>query len=60
MRNPAWHRDEIILALDLYFASDRGSLDSGNIRVKEVSKLLNELPIFPYRPDKERFRNANG
>jgi len=60
MRNPKWHRDEIILALDLYFATDRGSMDSGNPKIIEVSRILNQLPIFPDRPDEEKFRNANG
>ncbi|HMK18417.1 MAG TPA: HNH endonuclease [Chitinophagaceae bacterium] len=60
MRNPKWHRDEIILALDLYFSKDRGSIDSGNPKIIEVSKVLNQLPIFHDRPDKEKFRNPNG
>jgi len=60
MRNPKWHRDEIILALDLYFSSDRGSIDDKNPRIIEVSQILNDLPIFPERPDEVKFRNANG
>lgn len=60
MRNPKWHSDEIILALDLYFSKDRGSIDDKNKKIIELSKLLNQLPIFPERPDKEKFRNANG
>lgn len=60
MRNPKWHRDEIILALDLYFASDRGSIDNKNPKVIEVSNIINNLPLFPDRPDEEKFRNPNG
>jgi 5-methylcytosine-specific restriction protein A len=60
VRNPKWHRDEIILALDLYFSTDRGSIDKKNPKIIEVSRVLNELPIFPERPDEEKFRNANG
>src|SRR6185312_11535606 len=60
MRNPKWHRDEIILALDLYFSPNRGSIDKKNPRVIALSKALNALPIFSNRPDEERFRNANG
>jgi 5-methylcytosine-specific restriction enzyme A len=60
MRNPKWHRDEIILALDLYFLADRGGIDTKNPKVIELSQILNDLPIFPDRPDEEKFRNPNG
>jgi 5-methylcytosine-specific restriction enzyme A len=60
MRNPKWHRDEIILALDLYFSQDRGSIDDKNPKVIELSRTLNDLPLFPNRPDEEKFRNPNG
>ncbi len=60
MRNPKWHRDEIILALDLYFSKDRGSIDDKNSKIIELSKTLNDLPLFPDRPDEEKFRNPNG
>lgn len=60
MKNPKWHRDEIILALDLYFQPDRGSIDKHNPKVQELSELLNRLPLYPDRPDAEKFRNPNG
>lgn len=60
MRNPKWHRDEIILALDLYFSADRGSIDDKNKKIVELSQVLNKLPLFPERPDEEKFRNPNG
>lgn len=60
MRNPKWHRDEIILALDLYFDKDLGPMDSGNPKIIELSELLNRLPIFDYKPDQQTFRNPNG
>ncbi len=60
MRNPKWHRDEIILALDLYFSQERGSIDKKNPKIIELSKTLNDLPLFPDRPDEEKFRNTNG
>jgi 5-methylcytosine-specific restriction enzyme A len=60
MRNPKWHRDEIILALDLYFSKNRGSIDGKNPRIIELSRILNKLPLFADRPDEEKFRNANG
>lgn len=60
MRNPKWHRDEIILALDLYFDKDLGPIDPGNPKIIELSELLNRLPIFDYKPDQQTFRNPNG
>jgi 5-methylcytosine-specific restriction enzyme A len=60
MRNPKWHRDEIILALDLYFREDRGIITKSNEKIIELSDLLNQLPLFPNRPDAEKFRNPNG
>lgn len=60
MKNPKWHRDEIILALDLYFQEDRGSIDARNPKVKELSEILNKLPIHTTIPDSIKFRNPNG
>jgi 5-methylcytosine-specific restriction protein A len=59
-RNPDWNRDEIILALDLYFNKDRGSIDKKNPKIIELSALLNKLPIFEHKPNVEKFRNVNG
>ncbi|MBC9813364.1 HNH endonuclease [Crocinitomicaceae bacterium CZZ-1] len=60
MRNPKWHRDEIILALDLYFDSNRGTIEARNPNIIRLSEILNQLPIFSNKPDRERFRNPNG
>jgi 5-methylcytosine-specific restriction protein A len=60
MKNPKWHRDEIILALDLYFNPERGIIDASNPNIIELSQILNKLPIFPNKPDEEKFRNPNG
>lgn len=60
MKNPNWHKDEIILALELYFSPDRGSLDSRNPKVIALSELLNKLPLFEKKPDELKFRNKNG
>jgi 5-methylcytosine-specific restriction protein A len=60
MRNPKWHRDEIILALDLYFDKELGPMDSGNPKIIALSELLNRLPIFDHKPDQQTFRNPNG
>lgn len=60
MRNPKWHRDEIILALDLYFRLDSSKMTSSHPEIIELSKLLNRLPIHDVRPDEVKFRNPNG
>jgi 5-methylcytosine-specific restriction protein A len=60
MRNPKWHRDEIILALNLYFDSDRGPISSSNIKIIELSEMLGRLKIDVQRNDAEKFRNPNG
>ncbi|WP_291907254.1 restriction endonuclease [Chitinophaga sp. CB10] len=59
MKNPKWHKDEIILALDLYFSPDRGSIDSKNPKIHALSKTLNNLPLFEAKPDENKFRNVN-
>jgi len=33
MRNPKWHRDEVILALDLYFKTEPGQIHARNPEV---------------------------
>jgi 5-methylcytosine-specific restriction enzyme A len=60
MRNPKWHRDEIILALDLYLNPYRGTIDASNPNIIELSELLNKLPIFDPKSNNEKFRNPNG
>jgi 5-methylcytosine-specific restriction enzyme A len=59
-RNPRWERDELILALDLYFQVRRRVPDDGEPEVIALSELLNALPIHADRPDQVRFRNPNG
>jgi 5-methylcytosine-specific restriction protein A len=60
VRNPKWHRDEIILALNLYFKLTPGQIHARNPEIIALSSLLNELPVIHERPDAERFRNPNG
>lgn len=60
MRNPKWHRDEIILALDLYSRLEPGQINSSNPDIEELSVILNRLPIHDVRPDEAKFRNPNG
>jgi 5-methylcytosine-specific restriction protein A len=60
MKNPPWHRDEIILALDLYFDKNLGPMSPGNPKIIALSELLNRLPIFDIKPDQQTFRNPTG
>ncbi len=60
MRNPKWERDEVILALNLYFDENRGTIENTNPKIIELSEILNQLPIHSNRPDEEKFRNPNG
>jgi 5-methylcytosine-specific restriction protein A len=59
-RNPDWTRDELILALDLFIDAKRKQLDSSDLRVIELSELLNRLPLHSGRPRASDFRNPNG
>lgn len=59
MRNPPWARDELILALDLYFHISPSHTTSSNPKIIELSQLLNQLPIHNKRSDKQNFRNPN-
>ena len=63
-RNPNWTRDELILAFDLYlrvdFAHSSGQYGESSAEIQELSEILNALPLHPWRPDAERFRNGNG
>jgi 5-methylcytosine-specific restriction protein A len=59
-RNPDWQRDELILALDLYFRHRPSTISQSHPEVVALSELLNALPIHPERPDAARFRNPNG
>jgi hypothetical protein len=63
-RSPPWHRDEIILALDLYVR--RGCLGGGQLPGKddtdviELSRLMNALPIWTPDQRAQTFRNPAG
>jgi hypothetical protein len=63
-RSPAWHRDELILALDLFVRL--GCLSGGSIperddaAVVELSRRMNTLPIWGTEQRAETFRNPNG
>ncbi len=59
-RNPNWTRDELILALDLYFSEGRKQLEASHPKVIALSHLLNQLPIHDKTLREIQFRNANG
>lgn len=59
-RNPAWTRDELILALDLYIRHRRSPPSKGSAEVKELSVLLNELGHSTSIAGKQTFRNPAG
>ena len=57
-RNPNWTRDEIILALDLYFELNSKNEEPSNPKVRELSLLLNKLSNSDNKLDS--FRNPDG
>lgn len=59
-RNPNWSREELILALDLYFRLGPGRFSAADPEVISLSEVLNSLPLHSMRPDAQRFRNPNG
>lgn len=58
-KNPAWNKEELILALDLYFRLDYGQMHGRNPAVILLSKELRNLGIHTLIPDKESFRSVN-
>lgn len=59
VKNPKWSRDELILALDLYFKLPSSKISSTNEEVIELSQILNQIPSgFKHKDD--TFRNSNG
>lgn len=58
--NPNWTRDELILALDLYFRIDPARVSSDHPDVVALSGLLNSLPIHDENMLTGSFRNSNG
>lgn len=59
-KNLPWSKEEIILALDLYFNPHRGAVSSTNPNVIALSKVLNKLRATSQVNDEEKFRNPNG
>lgn len=59
-RNPPWNRDELMLALDLYFRHSPSQISQSHPEVIALSEVLNSLPVHSDRADEDRFRNPNG
>ncbi len=60
MRNPDWVRDEVILAMDLYFRAGRKQLPATHPDVVTLSETLNRLPIHDPASRTATFRNPAG
>ena len=59
-RNPDWSRDELILALDLYFQHPPSTISKTHPAIRELSGVLNSLGASLGRRTNEKFRNTNG
>jgi 5-methylcytosine-specific restriction enzyme A len=59
IKNPDWTREELILALDLYFDLDQGQMHKSNPDVIRISNELRDLNIHQDIPDNYKFRNPS-
>lgn len=59
-RNPAWSRDELILALDLYIRNRTTPPGKDSPEVLELSDVLNRMGRVSGVGEAQTFRNANG
>jgi 5-methylcytosine-specific restriction enzyme A len=59
IKNPDWTREEMILALDLYFRLDQGQMHHRNPDVIRVSNELIALNIHTEISDKKKFRSPD-
>lgn len=53
-------RDEVILALDVFYSAADGKTSAKSAEMNELSELLNRLPIHPENKKKGVFRSATG
>jgi len=60
MKNPAWTRDEHILALDFYMSHIQNIPGQDSKEVQDLSRVLNSLNSFLAHEKKENFRNPAG
>lgn len=59
-RNPPWDRDELILALDLYFSPEIGTIGSNSKAVIALSLLLGRMGVLTGRTTNPNYRNPAG
>ncbi|WP_431087667.1 hypothetical protein [Paenibacillus sp. 8b26] len=59
-RNPAWTKDELILALNLYFKYKPSAINKNHPEVIKLSEQLNVLSANIQKVDTQKFRNPNG
>ncbi len=59
-QNPPWSRDELILALDLYFRVDVLTVSPADAEVLELSRQLNRLRRSGNGQSNPLYRNPNG
>ena len=59
-RNPPWHAEELLLALDVYFRFPEARQSKSHPEVAKLSEVLRALSLPIERPDPEKFRNVNG
>jgi 5-methylcytosine-specific restriction protein A len=57
---PNWNRDELILALELYFKVNPIHTNEEHPAIVELSRILNQLPIHDGKKFGNQFRNPNG
>lgn len=55
--SPRWTREELILALDLYFRIQPLPKAEKHPEIVRLSEILRQLPIHKVRPDPARFRS---
>lgn len=58
--NPNWTREEVVLALDLYFDSNGKIPSTKDPRVVELSEVLRAFPYHSAAARKPSFRNPDG
>ncbi len=58
--NPDWTREELILALNLYYDLDQGQMHKNHPEIIQVSNELRVLNIHKNIPDPIKFRNPSG